>query len=238
MDKFIYLQYPDKIVKFNLWKNYGIDKNLMLGDKPVPRKVTADDIVLDYTFLLELLPLEIWIKIFDILYLQALVKYRHLVSCELEYNMHRLFKTKRHREDYRGFSIKISASPGLYQFYSTVYNEKEIREFYGYSCSIYHSSLNEIEKLSDYVPRYNKFRCLSRRSPDEDLWGLNLTTDHDNDFVFTHGFNPENIMKRIELHEENGKIKTFKTLEYNSYYAKKLIDNFYDKNDRIRRMYY
>ena len=237
MNHFIHVRYPDKIVRFDICKNYGLDKQLMLGEKPIPRKVSVQDINFDYKFLLNLLPIEIWLNIFDILHEEALVRYKKLVGTEIEYNIHRLFKKKNYEINYRDFEIKIRASPGIWQFYSTMYNEKDVREYYGYTAYICNDNLELINKLSDYTPKFTKCRCMEGRIHQKDAWGMCLTTDYDEDFVFTEGFNSQRIINKLELHKKNGKIKTFKTIEYYTNLSKQIIDNFYSKKDRIRNTY-
>ncbi len=237
MDHFIYIRYPDRTEKFNICKNYGFDKELQLGDKPIPRRIGIKDIELDYNFLIKLLPMEIWLKIFDILHKEALIIYKKLVGSEMEYNMHRLFKKRKYECTYRDFQIKIKVSPGLYQFYSTMYNEKDIREYYGYTTYICHDQLKMIEKISDYTPRFYKCKCLGESLSSTDTWGICLTTDYDNDLVFSDGFNCQRIINKLKNHQLNGKIKTFKTIEYYAWFCKELIDNFYSKNNRIRNSY-
>ena len=237
MEPFIYVSYPEKTVKFNICKNYGIDKKLQLGDMPLPIKIGIKEIELDYNFLLKLLPVELWMKIFDILHVAALDQYRNLVGCEMEYNIHRLFKKRNYETFYRDFQIKVRISPTIYQFYSTMYNGNNIREYYGYNCYICHEDLSIIEKLSDYVPKFSKCKCIKGGFHSEDCWGLCLTTDYDKDLVFTEGFNCQRILEKLSSHKRNGKIKTFKTLEYYSDLSKKLIDNFYSKKNKIRNMY-
>ena len=139
MKEIMYVEYDDRVVKFDLCKNYGIDPELQLGDKPLPRMLSMHDFYSDYESLLQFLPIELWLKIFKINYEESMIDYRDLVSCEIEYNIHRLFKMKRYNIDYRDFFIKITVSPTLFQFYSTMYNEKDIREYYGYTTYICHS---------------------------------------------------------------------------------------------------
>ena len=68
MSQYIHVSYPGRTEKFNICKNYGLDKDLQLGDKPIPRKIDIKDIELDYNFLLDILPTELWLKIFGILH--------------------------------------------------------------------------------------------------------------------------------------------------------------------------
>ena len=238
MNHFIYVSYPNKTVKFNIFKNYGLDKDLQLGDKPIPRRINIEEIKSDYRFLLVLLPMELWLKIFDMLHKEALITYKKLVGCEMEYNIHRLFKKRNHECNYRNFQIKIKVSPGMFQFYSTMYHyEKDIREYYGYTTYICHNNLKIIDKVSDYVTRFTKCKCIRGGLNSEDCWGISLTTNYDEDFVFSEGFNCEKIVNKLELHKKNGKIKTFKTLEYYSEMCKEIIDNFYSEKNRIRNTY-
>lgn len=237
MNHFIYVSYPDRTEKFNIFKNYGLDKTLQLGDKPIPRTIGIKDIELDYNFLLDILPMELWLKIFDILRQEALIIYKNLVGCEMEYNIHRLFKKRNYKCIYRDFQIKIKVSPGMYQFYSTMYNEKDIREYYGYTAYICHNDFKIIDKVSDYVKRFTKCKCIEGGLNSEDCWGLSFTTDYDKDFVFSEGFNCERIINKLKNHRRNGKIKTFKTLEYYLELSKQIINNFYEKKNRIRNTY-
>ena len=237
MNHYIYLSFPNRTEKFNICKNYGLDKDLQLGDKPIPRRIGIKDIELDYNFLLDILPMELWLKIFDILRQKALIIYKNLVGSEMEYNIHRLFKKRKYECIYRDFQIKIKASPGMFQFYSTMYNEKDIREHYGYTAYICHNDLKIIDKVSDYVTRFTKCKCIRGGLNSEDCWGVTLTTNYDEDFVFSEGFNCERIINKLANHKRNRKIKTFKTLEYYSEICKKIIDNFYSNTNRIRNTY-
>lgn len=237
MNLFIYISYPDRTEKFDICKNYGLDKNLQLGDKPIPRKIGIKEIELDYNFLIKLLPMELWLKIFEVLWEESLIIYKKLVGCEMEYNMHRLFKKRNFECEYRDFKIKIKVSPGMYQFYSTMYNEKDIREYYGYTTYICHNDLKIIEKISDYVPRFYKCRCLGEGLASTDIWAISLGTDYDNDFVFSEGFNCQRVINKIKSYKRIEKIKTFKTIEYYEWFCKQIIDNFYSKTNRIRNSY-
>ena len=198
MSQYIHVSYPGRTEKFNICKNYGLDKDLQLGDKPIPRKIDIKDI---------------------------------------EYNIHRLFKKRKYECIYRDFQIKIKVSPGMYQFYSTMYNEKDIREYYGYTTYICHDELKMIEEISDYAERFHKCKCLGQGLSSKDCWGISLTTDYDNDLVFTEGFNCERIINKLKNHKRDGKIKTFKTIEYYEWFCKGIIDNFYSKKNRIRNFY-
>ncbi len=238
MKEIMYVEYHDRVVKFDLCKNYGIDPELQLGDKPLPRMLSMDDFYLDYEFLLQFLPIELWLKIFKINYEESMIDYRDLVSCEIEYNIHRLFKMKRYNIDYKDFFIKINVSPTLFQFYSTMYNEKDVREFYGYSAYICHSSLDKINSLSDYLPRFTKCRTVMGGTDKDDKWSLNITTDYMRDFVFSDGgFNCDRIINRLNSYKRQRKIKTFKTIPYYTEICKSFIDNFYCKKNRIRNTY-
>ena len=214
MSQYIHVSYPGRTEKFNICKNYGLDKDL-----------------------LDILPTELWLKIFGILHEEALIIYKNLVGCEMEYNIHRLFKKRKYECIYRDFQIKIKVSPGMYQFYSTMYNEKDIREYYGYTTYICHDELKMIEEISDYAERFHKCKCLGQGLSSKDCWGISLTTDYDNDLVFTEGFNCERIINKLKNHKRDGKIKTFKTIEYYEWFCKGIIDNFYSKKNRIRNFY-
>ena len=58
MDHYIYVSYPDRTEKFNICKNYGLDKDLQLGDKPIPRRIDIKDI----EFRLQTLPIKVYCR--------------------------------------------------------------------------------------------------------------------------------------------------------------------------------
>lgn len=238
MNEIIYVEYPDRVEKFNICKKYGIDPELRIGDKPLPRKINTNDIAYDYPFLLKLLPIELWLQIFEIIYKESLVNYRYLVGTEIEYNLHRLFKKRVHEENYKGFGIRIKLSPTIFQFYSHAYMERDITEYYSYNSTITHKDLHEIKVLSDFIPRFTQSKIITNGpSTENDKWGLCLYSEYERDFVFTEGFNIQKILRKIRKYREDGMIRTFKTVPYHVNTCKKFIDNFFSKENRIRHQY-
>ena len=232
---YLYLEYSDRVEKFDLSKNYGIDPLLQLGNKPLHKLVNLKEITETYHFLLEFLPLELWIKIFKQIYNDNLIDYRSTIKSEVVYNIHRLFKTRDHNEHYRDFEISIRASPNLYKYCRRLheYKKGDVKEFFDYSVYISHHSLDIINALSDFLPIFTKCRSILDGNYSVDKWSLLINADVTNDFTFSAGYDSDIIMKNL-LSQRLEKIRTFKTKEYNLSMSKNVIDNFYSNINRIR----
>ena len=227
----IYVEYPDKVEKFDICKEYGTDPELQLGEKPLPKIIDLKEIVKDFNFLLDFLPLEIWALIFKIIYKEELVKYKHLLGCDIEYNIHRLFKQKKYKEIYKGFDIEIFACPSPFQFYEKEYGDSEIKEYYGYFPYICHASEGIINQLSNFCQNFTKVK-----GPLEDLEKddrFSICVEREKDFVFSAGFNIKRIKNTLKCQKKRRKICTFKTIPYLAGESKKIIDNFHDNTNRV-----
>lgn len=223
----IYLEYPDKIERFDICKDYGIDPCLQIGTKPLPKLIDLEEIVKDFNFLLKLLPLEIWSLIFKILYKDELVKYKHNLSCDTEYNLHRIFKQKRHTEKYKDFDIEIIACPSPFQFYEMEYGDIEIKEYFSYYAHICHEEEERIENISKECHNYTKIRSPLSPTEEDNRFSICLENKLGTDFVFHSGFNLKRIENNLKYQKNSGKIATFKTIPYLLDKTKKIIDNYY-----------
>ena len=236
---FMYLEYSDRVEKFDLFKNYGIDPLLQIGDNPLPKRVDLKEITEKYYFLLKLMPLEIWIKIFKQIYNDQLIEYRSVINSEVIYNITRLFKVKNFDETYRDFEISIRATPHLYKYpsHKKEYIKNNTEIFFDYTLFISHTSLDMINKLSDFLPRFTKCRNFIDGKYSIDKWSLLVNTEVRNDFTFLGGYSCNKIITSLNLQKETGKIKTFKTIDYNLSLSKNFIDNFYNNENFFRSKY-
>jgi hypothetical protein len=230
MSTILHVEYSDKVVKYDLFKNYGIDPELQLGDKVLPKEVTLELFSKFYNFLLEKLPLEIWMKIFRIIYKEELLEYRYCIGPEMEYNLHRLFKKRKHRENYKGFDIAILASPTRYQFYQYQRGVKtrDITEYFKYYCHISHRDIEFVNQIMVHFPLCVRTKYIRDGIFPRDSYGLTLNSYSEEDFIFTHGFSPQYVLNKVCSERIKKKYTTFKTIEYYIKLCHQKIDLFYD----------